>query len=164
VLTHHHIPLANSPQYNACFLNSSWNFANSSWESANSSWVQTPENRKAQIKRPTPIVIYIHVICVCIILYPLVTSDWNCTHKKGTGMVQVTTFSASTDPVPLNATPRLAASSQFGAASLQVTSPSEQSWSSRPSIFEHQRSNSGFPGVNYKLGILFPHIFSKSSL
>jgi hypothetical protein len=47
-------------------------------------------------------------------------SDWNCTHKKGTGMVQVTTFSASTDPVPLNTTPRLAASSQFGPASLQV--------------------------------------------
>ena len=61
MLTHHHIPLANSPQYNACFLNSSWNFANSSWESANSSWVQTPENRKAQIKRPTPIVSHIYI-------------------------------------------------------------------------------------------------------
>jgi hypothetical protein len=40
------------------FSNSSWNSANSSWKSANSSWVQTPENRKAQIKRPTPIVKY----------------------------------------------------------------------------------------------------------
>ena len=40
------------------WANSSWNFANSSWKSANSSWAQKPENRKAQIKRPTPIVKY----------------------------------------------------------------------------------------------------------
>ena len=45
-------------KYCMCFANSSWNSANSSWKSATSFWVQKPENRKAQIKRPTPIVRY----------------------------------------------------------------------------------------------------------
>ena len=49
-----HVLWANSSWKSA---NSSWKSANSSWKSANSSWAQKPENRKAQIKRPTPIVI-----------------------------------------------------------------------------------------------------------
>ena len=49
-------------KYCMCFANSSWNSANSSWKSANSFWVQKPENRKAQIKRPTPIVKYISIM------------------------------------------------------------------------------------------------------
>ena len=37
-------------------------WANSSWKSANSSWAQKPENRKAQIKRPTPIVSNVYIL------------------------------------------------------------------------------------------------------
>ena len=55
-------------KYCMCFANSSWNSANSSWKSANSFWVQKPENRKAQIKRPTPIVRYIY-ICIIYTVY-----------------------------------------------------------------------------------------------
>ena len=66
-----HVLWANSSWNSA---NSSWKSANSSWNSANSSWAQRPENRKAQIKRPTPIVryIYIYIFFHIDLIFPLI--------------------------------------------------------------------------------------------